>query len=250
MTARYPAMVIPSTVSTVVFSLIVVVVAVAFAVAVGYAGRVLGEKPTRRRRAKIVSAVLAFSWLSVTALISASGVLEIEMFPPPLMIFFALSMGVAIAVAYSRLGTRIITGVPLCALVGFQVFRLPLELVLHQWWIEGVLPIQMTYEGHNFDIVSGVLGLVVGLVLWRRGPTVDRTSRKLAWAFNIIGLGLLITVATIAVLSSPIPLRMYTNEPAVLLALHVPYGWIVPFCVGGALTGHLLVFRWLRRHPN
>lgn len=241
-------MVIPSTTTTIAFSAIVVAIAIAFSVAVAFAGRVRGETPARRRRAGVVAAVLAFTWLSVTALISASGVLEIEMLPPPLMVFFVLSLGVASGVAYSRLGTRIVTGVPLFALVGFQAFRLPLELVLHQWWIEGTLPVQMTYEGYNYDIVSGILGLVVGLVLWRRGPSLDKFSLGLAWAFNLIGLGLLATVATIAVLSSPIPLRTLTDGPAVLLALHVPYGWIVPFCVGGALTGHLLVFRWLKRH--
>jgi hypothetical protein len=36
------------------------------------------------------------------------------------------------------------------------------------------------------------------------------------------------------------------SDPPLLLAFHFPYGFIVPICVGGALLGHLLVFRWLR----
>ena len=56
-------------------------------------------------------------------------------------------------------------------------------------------------------------------------------------------MGLLLNVGSIALRSSPVPLRTFMNEPPVLLALHAPYTWIVPVCVGGALLGHLLGFR-------
>jgi len=100
----------------------------------------------------------------------------------------------------------------------------------------------MTYVGRNLDIITGILAVLVGLSLWRRGP-----SRALIWAFNLIGFGLLVNVGAIAALSSPVPFRVFTNEPAVLVAFNFPYGWIVPMCVAPALAGHLLVFRWLLR---
>jgi hypothetical protein len=31
-----------------------------------------------------------------------------------------------------------------------------------------------------------------------------------------------------------------------LIGVYFPFGWIVPICVGGALFGHVLVFRRLR----
>lgn len=71
--------------------------------------------------------------------------------------------------------------------------------------------------------------------------------RALVWAFNLLGLALLINVATIATLSNPIPIRYFMNDPPVLLAFNFPHGWIVPFCVAPALAGHVLVFRWLAR---
>jgi hypothetical protein len=66
-------------------------------------------------------------------------------------------------------------------------------------------------------------------------------------AFNVVGFALLVNVARIAAFSSPVPFRTYLQDPPVLLAFHFPYGWIVPICVGGALFGHLLAFRWLAR---
>ena len=54
-------------------------------------------------------------------------------------------------------------------------------------------------------------------------------------AFEVIGLSLLFAVATIAVLSAPLPLRQYTNDPPLVLGMHFPYAWIVSVCVAGAL---------------
>ena len=64
----------------------------------------------------------------------------------------------------------------------------------------------------------------------------------------MLGLGLLLRVASIAVLSSPLPIRRYFEGPPVQLASHVPTVWIVPLCVGGALAGHVVALRWLRMH--
>jgi hypothetical protein len=77
--------------------------------------------------------------------------------------------------------------------------------------------------------------------LQRGGPP----KRWAIWGFNLIGSALLLNVGVIAVTSSPVALRRYLSDPPLLLAYHVPYGFIVHVCVAGALFGHLLVFRWL-----
>lgn len=237
-----PPMVVPSLGSTAAFVSIVLALAVLLVVGVDRAGRALDEPDRIRRRSVRRAAIGVTLWLAITGWVSGSGVLDAPGMPPRAMIFMALVNLVAVLVAMSRLGTKLVEGLPIAALVGVQAFRLPLELVLHRWYAEGVLPVQMTYEGHNFDIVTGVLAVVVGLVLWRRGP-----MRSLVLAFNLVGFALLLRVASIAVLSSPLPMRTYFNEPSVQLVFHFPYGWIVPVCVAGALFGHVLVFRWLSR---
>lgn len=239
-----PSMVQPSTPSTVAFVGVVAAVGVMLVLATHLAGPRLREAPAYTRRWVAGTAAALVVWLAVTAAVSASGVLEAPGAPPRALLFIVACNLVAVLFAFSRAGTRLVVGLPVAALVGFQAFRLPLELVLHRWYVEGVLPVQMTYAGRNFDIVSGILGVVVGLWLWRRGSSRP-LARTMVWLFNLVGTGLLITVATLAVLSSPLPVRVFMNEPAVLLVFHAPYGWIVPMCVSAALAGHLLVFRWL-----
>jgi hypothetical protein len=234
-----PPMVQPSLWTTVVFVAIVLALAAALVTAVARA-RVDGESPARHRRWVIGTAAGLFVWLAITAAIAESGVLEKQTLPPRVMLLIFSCVLVAAVAALSPLGTRLVRNVSIAALIGFQVFRLPLEIVLHQWWKEGVLPIQMTFEGRNFDIASGILALIVGL--WGARRPLPRPAIVL---FNLSGVGLLIAVGIIAILSTPIPIRRFMNDPPVLLAFHAPYVWIVPFCVGGALFGHVLVFRRL-----
>jgi hypothetical protein len=233
----------PSSGTTAVFVSIVAFVAMAFVVGVARGGR-SEEAPSVSRRITGWAALVMIGWLALTGLVPASGLLSARVLPPPPLGYFFASVAVAAYAGTSRVGERILRGAPIGALVGFQAFRLPLELVLHAWSDEGVLPIQMTYSGHNFDIVTGILA--AGMGLWALARPLPRWS---IWAFNAIGFALLVTVATIAVLSTPVPFRQYHNDPPVLLVYHFPYAWIVPVCVGGALMGHLLVFRWLRHPP-
>jgi len=235
-------MVSPSVSSTIVFVGIVFALVVAFILGIRNSGLRRGDARSRVRADTKWAALGIALYLLAAAGISASGVLALPVLPPPLMLFLVSSLGFTLVLALTRLGGRFVDHVPLAALIGFQVFRLPLELVLHRWYREGVLPVQMTYEGYNFDIVSGVLGGLLGLWAWRAVP-----PRWAVWLYNSIGTGLLLTVITIAVTSSPLPVRLFTNDPPVLLALYVPYSWIITICVAGALFGHVIVFRWLAR---
>lgn len=235
--ADLPAMKAPSFGSTLAFVAIVAVVCALFVLGVRRVSEPKARRSDTLRAALGVLAVLALSALAAEAgwVRALSG--------RALFLLFPLAwLGLALAVALSPLGARLAARLPLAALVGFQAFRLPLELVLHGWYEQGVLPVQMTYRGHNFDIVTGVLAVVVSIGSWR-----GLLPRAAAWAFNLIGLGLLAAVVRIAVLSSPVPFRRYLNEPAVLLAFHAPYVWIIPICVAGALLGHVVTFRALLR---
>jgi hypothetical protein len=158
-------------------------------------------------------------------------------------LLFAGGFTIATAVvAFSPLGTRLVRGSRIGWLIGFQSFRIPVELWLHTLYQEGVVPVQMTYEGRNYDIVSGILALVLFLWAIRRQP-----PRWAIWTFNIVGLALLVNIVAIAMLSAPTPLRRFFNEPANTFVADVPYVWLPAFLVQAAWFGHLLVFRWLRQ---
>lgn len=188
------------------------------------------------------------AWLALTGLAGGSGLLAPGPTPPPLMIFFVVVQGTAIGLAVSGFGRRVAETATLGTLIGVQAFRLPLELVLHRWYVEGVIPVQMTYDGWNYDIISGVICAIAGAWLALRPPV--GWSVALAWVANVVGFGLLLAVMTIAVTSAPGPLFRFTDDLPLMLPLHFPTVWIVSVCVAGALFFHLVAFRALLRRRS
>jgi hypothetical protein len=192
------------------------------------------------KRWSVPATVLAF-WLVLPAVLALNGALDrYAPLPTPGVILFAALTIATVVLAFSGFGARLAAGVSLAALVGFQAFRIPLELALHALYSEGVIPIQMTYSGRNFDIVTGVLAVVLALLL-RSG----RAPRWLVAGWNVLGLALLVNVLAVAILSTPAPFRSFMNEPPNLLPGSFPFVWLPTFLVQAALFGHLLVFRKL-----
>lgn len=175
------------------------------------------------------------AWLALTGLPVASGLLDAQP-APRLLVFFAGTNLAALALALSPLGRSLAATTPLWALVAFQAFRLPLELVLHAWAGQGSIPTTMTWTGSNLDVISGVTALVAA--------PLARRHVAAAWVANVVGLLLLLNVMRVAALSSPVPFG-WQVEPPLQLAFHLPYAWIVPCCVGGALAGHVVLTRAL-----
>jgi hypothetical protein len=126
---------------------------------------------------------------------------------------------------------------PIPWLLAFQGFRLPLELVLHSWVHQGVIPSRMTWNGSNWDILSGIAAL--GLA------PLSQRFKVAAWIGNIIGIVLLINVGRVAMFPEMVTFGAQDVTPKLLLPYHLPYALILPVCVGGAWTGHVILTRAL-----
>ncbi len=182
-------------------------------------------------------------WLGPSGWLAATGRLDrYTPMPPPALVVVALTTVATVLLAFSPIGTRLATGISLAGLVGFQAFRIPLEWLLHRLFREGVIPVQMTYSGSNFDIVSGVTAVILCALL-----ASGSKSRALVLAWNTLALGLLTIIVSIAVLSTPSPLRIFPIDPPNTLLSKFPYIWLATFFVQAALFGHLLVFRAVHR---
>lgn len=211
----------------------------AILVAVLYAILLAIHVSYRSFKVTALAGTLLGAWMGCQGALAASG--RMPSLPLNGLPFFFIPIVVVwTALALSPVGQRIATTVPLAALVGFQAFRLPLELVLHSWATQGTIPEAMTWSGQNWDIVSGITALVAACFA-KRHRTVARYA-------NIIGFALLLNVMRVAILSAPVPFGWHV-QPPLLLAFHLPYALIGPVCVGGALFGHLVLTRALWQKP-
>ena len=177
----------------------------------------------------------AVLWLVATGLAARSGALH----------GFSLSLFTALmiltgGVAFSRMGAALMAAVGPVGLIGFQFFRLPVAVFLRGMYQAGQVPVQMTYEGLNFDIFVGLTAPAMAWLVWR-----GKVRAYAIWAWNAFGLVLLAEAIVIAALSMPTEFRVFTNEPASTFATYAPYVWLPTVLAPAALLGHLLVLRWL-----
>lgn len=179
--------------------------------------------------------------MALSALVQGSSWIRQDSMPPAVPVFMGVHLVVVIALVLSPAGKKLAFSLPLAWLVGFHVFRLPLELWLHRVYAEGTVPVQMTFAGHNFDITTGVLALA-GWVWLRLRP---EGNLWVPWVFNCVGFALLFVIGVIAMRSVPYPFRAYQTEPALMLPMHFPYGWVVTMAVASAAAFHGLLLRRL-----
>lgn len=232
----------PSPGAIVTFVVLTGAVAGLVVAAVASAARAAGEDADAVARRRRNTALGLAAWLTVTGGAAAGGLVSnFDRMPPPLMGLVAVSLVLSTTFAFSSVGALLARGLPLAVLVGFQAFRLPLELILHQLSLDGVLPVQMTYDGMNYDIATGVTAIVVALLAaWGRLPLL------VLRLWNVLGLVLLLTIVTIAILSAPFPFRAFLNDPPNTIVSTFPFVWLPTFLVQAAWVGHLLVLRRLR----
>ncbi|TNE52452.1 MAG: hypothetical protein EP343_00295 [Deltaproteobacteria bacterium] len=181
-------------------------------------------------------------WLSILLVFTAVGSLQAWMgwglryTIPVIPLFFGTLLLSGVVFSFSHSGKDMSLKLSLPLLLGFQSFRLPLELLLHEWAKQGTIPETMTWTGSNWDIAAGILCLL--------GIGIVGKSRHAAWAVNTLSFLLLLNVIRVVILSSPFPFSWKLKTP-LMLAAYFPYVLIGPLFVLPALVGHLVTFRKL-----
>lgn len=223
------------------FVLLALVVAAGFVLAVRRAWRGTGADAAAAARATTIAAAATAAWVGGTGLLAAAGLLRFDGRPPTMPVLFVAILALGVGLGASPVGGRLAAGLPLALLVGSQAFRIAVELLIHRAAAEGIAPPQMSWEGRNLDVVTGVTALLLGLWLARRPAPA-----WLVHGWNLLGLALLANVVAVGWLSAPTPLRRFWNEPANVWITRAPWVWLPTVMVLAALLGHVLVFRRMR----
>ena len=122
-----------------------------------------------------------------------------------------------------------------------QVFRIAVELVLYIGFLKQLLPEQMTFSGLNFDIITGIIAMPVGYFCFVK----KKWPSRVAVFFNIVGLGLLVNVLIVALLSMPFPFRYFMNEPSTAVVGTFPFIYLPAVLVVLAYSLHIFSLRQL-----
>jgi len=195
-------------------------------------------RATRSARTTFLFAFALSLLLSAQHFLAVSGALqEFDRFPPPFLLVVAGTLLLTLGFAFSKLGAELARRNSLAALVGSQIFRLPLELTMHQAAVEGVMPMQMSYSGKNLDILTGASALILSILL-AKGKVPVQVVRL----WNAAGFVLLVNIVGIAVASLPMVAAFGPDHVNTWVTYPIIV-WLPGILVPAALLGHLLIWR-------
>lgn len=185
--------------------------------------------------------VIIASWLAIQGLIALSGFYWVTGTKPPRFLLLTLPPLLFIAGMFSTSkGRKFLDGLDIKALTLVHIMRIPVEILLYWLYLCKAVPLAMTFEGHNFDILSGI---TAPLVYW--GFTKKVLNKKVLLGWNIVCLLLLINVVIIAVSSVPSPSRQLAFDQSNIAVLYFPFIWLPCCLVPIVFFAHLAAIRQL-----
>jgi hypothetical protein len=186
--------------------------------------------------------IFIFLWIAFISLLSMKGFFaDFSTLPPRPLLAIMVPLVFILGFTFSKTGTGLIRNIPPHWLVFMQSFRIVVELLLWFAFLGDKLPIQMTFEGRNLDIISGIIALPVGYLVMNN----KSNSRTWIMLFNIIGIALLLNILIVAVLSFPTSFRYFMNEPSGALVAQFPFILLPGVLVPIAYTMHIFSLRQL-----
>lgn len=174
-------------------------------------------------------------WMLLTGYLATTDFYRYSEAIPPRVVAFGVLPSVFVIAIYFVAFRGFIASLPLTTLTILHVVRIPVELVLLWLYQNGQVPILMTFEGWNFDILSGITAPIIYWIAFRRG----RINRTLLILWNLAALGLLINIVTIAVLSFRTPFQRLAFDQPNVGVTHLPFIWLPAIIVPIVLFAHL-----------
>lgn len=192
------------------------------------------------------AAFLLIAWMILIGVLAARGFFsEFSSRPPRLSYALLIPLPVVLLFSRGRRGRQLLLNIPAQWLIYPQAFRILVELGIWLLVRNGSLPVQLSFEGRNFDVLTGLSAFPVGYYCF-----VKKTwPPAVALLYNIAGLVLLVNVVTLSTLSMPTPLRLFHNSPDGSLLTRFPYIYLPGLLVPVAYTLHILSLRQWRRIP-
>ncbi len=173
-------------------------------------------------------------WLALLGALSWSGFfMNFGAFPPRFLIAIVPTFIFIIAALLLKPWRSVVNEFSISSMTWLHIVRIPVEIVL--WWLflNGLVPKLMTFEGINWDILSGITAPLAALVF------LKPAFKKINLVWNIVCLGLLINIVVHAVLSAPLPFQQLAFDQPNIAVFQFPFIWLPGFVVPVVLFLHI-----------
>ena len=186
--------------------------------------------------------IIIIIWLLLQTFISLSGFYTASNTLPPKFALAVIPPLVLIAIVFAtKKGRMFIDNINIATLTLMHSIRIFVELVLLVLSIHKLVPQLMTFEGRNFDIISGITAPFI----FYFGFVKPILGRKSLLLWNFICLALLLNIIVNAMLSIPSPFQKFAFEQPNVAVFYFPFVWLPGCIVPIVLFAHLATIKQL-----
>jgi len=191
-----------------------------------------------------ITLVVLLLWIIIQSAIALTGFYkETSTLPPRLLLAVVLPLICIIILFLTEKGRAYIDNFDAKTLTLLHTVRIPVELVLFWLFINHGIPQLMTFEGRNYDIISGFTAPLI----FYFGYITKQIPSRIILIWNFICMFLLINIVANAVLSAPFPFQQFAFEQPNIAVLYFPFNLLPACIVPLVFFSHLIVIRQLLR---
>jgi hypothetical protein len=165
--------------------------------------------------------------------------------PPRFALLIVPQLVLFVVLFTTNTGRLFLDGLDIKKMTLLHVVRIPVEIALYLLAASKFIPELMTFEGYNFDILSGISAIVIYYFVFIK--QIGGKSILLIW--NILCLVLVIIIVVLAILSAPTPFQALAFEQPNIAIAYFPFVWLPSIVVPIVLISHLAAIRQLLKQP-
>jgi hypothetical protein len=200
------------------------------------------------RNGKLLLIITA--WLIIQSAIAITGFFTVtNTLPPRFILLIAVPVASILVIFSTSKGKTFIDDFALGKLTLLHTIRIPIEIVLFWLFLNKAVPQLMTFEGRNFDLLSGITSPLV----YYLGFVKKKLGVKPMLAWNFICLLILLFTVSNAILSAPFTFQKFAFDQPTVAVFYFPFVWLPGIVVPLVVFSHLVSIRLLlkqSRHKN
>jgi hypothetical protein len=180
--------------------------------------------------------------MAIEAVVGLSGFFTItNTIPPRLFILLIVPLVFVIFLFSTKKGREFIDSFHLPQLTVLHSIRILVELVLFQLFVYKAVPVLMTFEGRNFDMISGLTAPLIYYFVWVK----KSWNKTVLLAWNIGCLLILSVTVSVAILSMPTPFQQMGFDQPTVAVFYFPFVWLPGIVVPVVYFSRLVAIRQL-----
>ena len=187
---------------------------------------------------------ILLAWAIAQSALAISGFYQNWDKTPPRFIFLVAPWLLFIIIAFNVKSTKqFIDLLNIKWLTILHIIRIPVEITLFLVFAEKLIPQSMTFEGTNFDILSGISAPVIYFMAFK----AEKRNQRLLLIWNFVCLGLVLNILVTAILSAKTPFQQFAFDQPNIVISYFPFVLLPALVVPLVFFSHLASIRQLMR---